>query len=70
MIDDVVNCFICGEPTGTCSHLERDLRPFLATLRRSGAILSGRLVDSVEEAMKREYVARVVRHRRFKRAAG
>ena len=67
MIDDVHACFICGAETGTCLHLEPELRPFLATQRRSQAIQFGRLVDSVEEALKREYVARVVRHRRYSR---
>lgn len=70
MIDDVCACFVCGAETGTCLHLEPELRPFLATQRRSQAIQFGRLVDSVEEALKREYVARVVKHRRYTRAFG
>lgn len=65
MIDDVCACFVCGAETGTCLHMEQELRPFLATQRRSQAIQFGRLVDSGEEARKREYVARVVKNRRY-----
>lgn len=65
MIDDVCACFVCGAETGTCLHLEPELRPFLAAQRHAQAIQFGRLVDSVEEAAKREYIARVVKHRRY-----
>ncbi len=65
MIDDVVNCFICGEPLG-CKHLERELRTFV--FHRRVLAQATEPQDKEEKALAREYIARVVKHRRFKQA--
>ena len=64
MIDDVCQCFICGAETG-CKHLEPELRTHMTRQTRLNALTEPQ--DAQEKALQREYVARIVKHRRFRR---
>ena len=63
MIDDVRNCFICKAETGTCKHLEPELRTHMNQQRRIASLTNPQ--DPEEKALMQEYLARVVKHRRF-----
>lgn len=65
MIDDVCRCFVCGAETG-CKHLEPELRTHMSRQTRLNALTGPQ--DAQEElALRREYTARVVKHRRYRR---
>ncbi len=63
MIDDVRLCFICGAETGDCKHLEPELRQYMIRRKNFAAITTPQ--DEEEKSLQREYVAKVVKHRRF-----
>jgi hypothetical protein len=66
VIDDVCRCFICGAETG-CKHLEPKLRSHMNQQQRLNALTVPQ--DPEEKALQREYIAQVVKHRRFRRTA-